>query len=353
MALGAFLAACGDDDSTDDADGAEDGTTAEEMSTTAPASDSDDSGTTTAPSSTSASSTDAPADDAEPVVIEHRFGETEIDNVPERIVSLDVQWTDVLLAMGVEPVAAIGDFYGTDDGRLDWQMDAISADVMLDGSNGLPMEAIAAAEPDLIVGSWPIEDNQQYELLSEIAPTIASLDADREVDTWQSLTTAAGTFLRNDEAAAAVIARVDALLDETRQELPGLEGKTFALSQYVVGDAVYVVADPEDGSSVLFEDLGMTMAPSVLELADGSAARPSLSPEQIEVLDADFLAFLVNGGDESNLTDLPGWDMLPSVQDDAAALLDYDSVVGLNTPSPLSIPYSLEAMRPALEAAAD
>jgi iron complex transport system substrate-binding protein len=36
----------------------------------------------------------------------------------------------------------------------------------------------------------------------------------------------------------------------------------------------------------------------------------------------------------------------------AAAEVDYVSVVGLNTPTPLSIPFSLEVVRPTLEAAA-
>jgi iron complex transport system substrate-binding protein len=44
---------------------------------------------------------------------------------------------------------------------------------------------------------------------------------------------------------------------------------------------------------------------------------------------------------------------LPAVVDGAVAEVEYAPVVGLNTPSPLSIPYSLETVRPALEAAAD
>jgi iron complex transport system substrate-binding protein len=40
------------------------------------------------------------------------------------------------------------------------------------------------------------------------------------------------------------------------------------------------------------------------------------------------------------------------VRDGAVAVLDLAAVSGLNTPTPLSIPYSLEQIRPALEAAA-
>jgi iron complex transport system substrate-binding protein len=49
---------------------------------------------------------------------------------------------------------------------------------------------------------------------------------------------------------------------------------------------------------------------------------------------------------------MAGYDQLPAVRSGAVAVLDYAAVVGLNTPSPLSVPYSLERIRPALEAAA-
>ena len=63
---------------------------------------------------------------------------------------------------------------------------------------------------------------------------------------------------------------------------------------------------------------------------------------------ADLLAFLVNGGDERDLSDIPGFCSLPGT----VAVLDYPTIVGLNTPSALSVPYALEWLRPHLEATA-
>ena len=56
-----------------------------------------------------------------------------------------------------------------------------------------------------------------------------------------------------------------------------------------------------------------------------------------------------NGADPS---DLVGYDQLAVVAAGASAVVDYASVVGLNTPTPLSIPYSLDVVRPQLAAAA-
>jgi iron complex transport system substrate-binding protein len=61
------------------------------------------------------------------------------------------------------------------------------------------------------------------------------------------------------------------------------------------------------------------------------------------------LILLTNGADPA---DIPGYAALPAVADGSVALLDLAAVTGLNTPTPLSIPYSIERVRPALEAAA-
>ena len=110
-----------------------------------------------------------------------------------------------------------------------------------------------------------------------------------------------------------------------------------------------MVADPEDGSSVFFQTLGMTLSPDLLAAADGVSGRAEFSLEQASLLDADLLVVFSNDGDAS---DLVGYDQLPAVAAGAAAEVDYVSVVGLNTPTPLSIPFSLEVVRPTREAAA-
>ncbi|HKY16005.1 MAG TPA: hypothetical protein VJM33_13855 [Microthrixaceae bacterium] len=68
------------------------------------------------------------------------------------------------------------------------------------------------------------------------------------------------------------------------------------------------------------------------------------------MLDGDLLLVLTNGG---STDDIVGFDQLPAVKTGAVAELDYLDATGLNTPSPLSIPYALDSIRPALEAAAD
>jgi iron complex transport system substrate-binding protein len=81
----------------------------------------------------------------------------------------------------------------------------------------------------------------------------------------------------------------------------------------------------------------------------GRGGRAEFSLEQAGLLSSDLLVVF---SDDGVPTDLVGYDQLPAVTSGAVSEIGYDAVVGLNTPTPLSIPYSLVVVRPALEAAA-
>lgn len=301
------------------------------------------------PEATAANDAAPPASEgAATVVVEHAFGETEVDGVPARIVTLGLQWTDVLLAMGVQPVGHVFEALAGETGIYPWQ-DALSADaVALDTTDGLPLEQIAALDPDLILVTYQAPDQATFDSLADIAPTIGLLGGN-QVDPWQDQVAVAGELLGDPEGAQAVIDEVTDLVQQTATDLPGLQGRTFLLANYVPGDSIYVVADEEDGASQLFQDLGMVLEPGVVEVADDVSGRANLSLEQAGLLASDLLITFSNGAQP---TELVGWDTLPAVQTGGAADVDAPTVVGLNTPTPLSIPFSLDAVRPALEAVA-
>jgi iron complex transport system substrate-binding protein len=284
---------------------------------------------------------------ADAVTIDHRYGSTTLEGTPERIVTLDNQWLDVLVALEAPVVgAALDPSMGGE--RFPWQDDLPAELVDIPVQNAIPYEAVAALEPDLIVVSWGVTDEQEYERLSAIAPTIPLL-GDEEVDAWQDMATVAGEVLGRPDDASDLVASVDAQVAELAAELPGLEGATFALANIVPGDSINVVADPDDGASAIVGQLGMEIDPELVEQAAGSAGRLQLSLERIDELDSDVLVVLTNGVEPS---DIPGFEQLPAVRNGSVAVLDLADVSGLNTPSPLSVPYSLERIRPALEAAA-
>ena len=284
--------------------------------------------------------------DFEPVSFEHRYGTTEVPTRPERIVSLDTQWTDALLALDAPPVGYLAD-YNVPEG-FPWRGDQLAGSTEMKATDAIPLEQVAALKPDLIVVTYFAQDQAAYDQLAAIAPTISTL-SDNEVDTWQEITLAAGSVVGDTGAAEAIVADVEGQIDAVAEELPGLAGKTFAFANYVKGDAIYVVSDPEDGAVDFFHQLGMEISPAILEAGAGESGRVEVGFERMDLLDADLLALLTNGEDPSTI---PSYDSLPAVQTGAVAVLDYATAVALNTPTPLSIPYGIEELRPALEAAA-
>lgn len=294
-----------------------------------------------------ASSDDADAPTGDGITIEHRYGTTTLAGPPQRIVSLDTQWTDVLVALDA-PLAAAALDPLVDGGRYPWQADMPSSVDDIPVTDTIPYEAVAAATPDLIVVSWAAPEAADYERIGQIAPTIPLL-GDEEVDSWQDIARTAGEVLGDPDRADDLVAEAEQRSTDLAAELPGLDGKTYALANYVPGDAIHVVADPNDGAATFFAGLGLQIDPDLLALADGASGRVELSLERVDALDADLLVLLTNGADPG---DIAGYDALPAVQDGAVALLDLASVTGLNTPTPLSLPYSTEQIRPALEAAA-
>ena len=281
------------------------------------------------------------------VVVDHQFGETTIDGTPETIVSLDQQWTDVLVALG-EPPAAYGLDPNTGGKEYPWRGDGLADSEGISLTDGIPIEKVATAEPDLILVGWAAEDEAAYQRLADIAPTIPLLGKDAAVDRWQDMATVAGKFLGKEDAASKLVSDAAADIEALKAGLPGLAGKTYAMANFVPGDAIYVVADPEDGSVVAFQDLGLQITPTVLE-QKADQGRAELSLENAQLLDADLLVLFTNGADPNELV---GYRDLPAVRQGAAVVLDYTAVMGLNTPTPLSIPYSLEQIEPAPQAAA-
>ena len=104
------------------------------------------------------------------VSVEHAMGTTEVDCTPERVVTLGQGQTDSTLALGVTPVGVVKPW--TDD-WYDYLPDEVEQATVLGTELEPDLEAIAALQPDLILGS-KLRHEAFYEQLSQIAPTVFS-----------------------------------------------------------------------------------------------------------------------------------------------------------------------------------
>ncbi|MHA4850633.1 ABC transporter substrate-binding protein [Rhodococcus sp. MSC1_016] len=306
-------------------------------------------------------SVDARSDEAaeRQITVEHRFGTTTVEGTPTRIVATSSQWLDALLEFGVQPVGYLSAGpMGDERGLYSSESDVAEAAVELDRASvtqsgaPLPAEEIAAMNPDLILGSFAITDQDDFDRISGIAPTVAAI-GDEQVDPWELQVETLGRLLGKEGQAAEIVAKTDGFVNGLTDRLPGLAGKTAVLSQFMFAtDQLVVVADPDDGASTVFRRLGLTLPPDLVEEAGATGGRLMLSPERVDALDADLVVILPNGGTREDLMALPGFAELPSVRGGGLAAQDYATVVGFNTPSSRSLVYSLNRIMPQLEAVA-
>jgi iron complex transport system substrate-binding protein len=322
-----------------------DGDTSDDLDTEATPAATEPSGATTG---STTGTPDEPAVVGYPVTIEHAMGSTTVEARPERIVTLNVQWTDALVAMGEQPAAYVLSESTGETDPYPWQAGLLDDATRIDTAGTVPFEQIAALEPDLILVTFLATEESDFATLQEIAPTIGLL-GDLQVDPWPAHVETLGTVLGEPERAEQVIAEVEGRIDEVAGELPGLSGATYTLANYVPGDGIYVIADPDDGASELFYRLGMEIDPEILALDEQAIGRVQISFEEIALLDADLVGMLLNGTDPASII---GLDDLSATQNDTLISFELADIVGLNTPTPISIPYLIDLMLPTLETVA-
>ena len=121
------------------------------------------------------------------VTVKHVFGETKVPAPPKRVVSAGFTEQDDLLAVGVVPIAVTGWWGDQPFGVWPWALPKLGSaqPEVLSLADGIQVDAIAALKPDLIVATNAGLDQDTYDKLSEIAPTIAQSGQDAFFEPWK------------------------------------------------------------------------------------------------------------------------------------------------------------------------
>jgi iron complex transport system substrate-binding protein len=128
------------------------------------------------------------------VTVVHAFGETRIPAPPQRVVSAGYTEQDDLLAVGVVPIAVTDWFGGQPSGVWPWARAKLGAaqPVVLSLADGIQVDRIAALKPDLLVATNAGVDEETYNRLSAIAPTIPQSGRDAFFEPWKDQATIIG-----------------------------------------------------------------------------------------------------------------------------------------------------------------
>jgi iron complex transport system substrate-binding protein len=308
----------------------------------------------------SADTAAAPAAPAgEPVTIEHAFGETEVPTDPQRVVTWGWASTDAALALGVVPVAMPYQSYGGDaDGVLPWVREHVEAEGLelpevLPDSQEAPVEAIAAARPDLILAPYSGITDAEYEQLSQVAPTVAYPEA-AWTTPWRETVEIVGEALGRTDEAEELLADIDAEVAAAATGHPEFEGLSVA-QVFPSPDAFYVYK-PADPRVEFTLDLGFAGADSVEQLAEGDETfYYTLSPERLAELSSDVLVVYADTPETAAaFRASPEAALMGQVERGAVAeVVGTDLVASVSPPTALSLTWGLEQYLAELAEAAE
>lgn len=292
--------------------------------------------------------TASPEVDAFPVTIPHAFGETTIDAQPTRVVAWGWATADALVALDVIPVAIPFQAYGGDDeGVLPWIREALEGagheiPTVLPDSAEPPFEAIAAANPDLILAPYSGITEQDYELLSEIAPTVAYPEQ-AWATPWRETIRIVATAVGKTAEAEALLSDIDAEVAEAGASHPEIEGKSVAVV-WPTPDTFYVYK-PADPRVQFVEDLGFESAQSVTDLGvGGETFYFTLSFEQLDQLTSDVV--VVYGDTQEGVDEFLASDaasLMPQVASGGVAtVVGQEFIASVSPPTALSLTWGLD-----------
>jgi iron complex transport system substrate-binding protein len=323
VALTLSLAACGSDADAGDADGENEGT-------------------------------DAATAEVFPVTVEHVYGETVIEEKPERVATVAWANHEVPLALGVVPVGMSKATWGDDDGDgvLPWveeQLEELDAEtpVLFDETEGIDFEAVADTQPDVILAAYSGLTEEEYDTLSKIAPVVAYPEVAWGAsfqDMIRLNSQALGLAAEGDE----LITELDAEVSEAFAERPELAGKT----------AMFAFIDPNDLSQIGFytshdtrpgfmTSIGMEN-PSIVEEASAETEDfyVTRSAENADAF-ADVDVFVTYGDPEGEMIETlqadPLLSKIPAIKRGSIAILEESTPLAASAnPSPLSIDWGVD-----------
>lgn len=300
-----------------------------------------------------------------PRTVSHAYGETEIPAAPERVATISWVNADVSLALGVVPVGMPTNSFGANAaGSTDWfdaELEKVGGEMpeMYSETDGINAEAIAALDPDLIIGAYSGMTAEEYETLSKIAPTIAMPEGDAPFGTpWQDSTKLIGEALGRSEQADELIADVEGQIEQVAADHPEIEGKSFVFGNVDPSAAEQIYAyTGVDNRPRFLEQLGMVQSPAVAEASTGSPDEFSVtwSPERADQLVSDILVTWAASDDVREAIESdPLLGRIPAVEAGRMVVqTDAQEVLALSAASPLSLPWALDNVVPDIIAAAE
>lgn len=314
-----------------------------------------------------ATATEAPASESSaafPVTVEHQYGETVIEEQPQRVATISWVNADVSLALGVVPVGMALDTWGNNEnGSTDWKdakLEELGAGIgtekapaQYDETDGVNFEEIAKLSPDVILAAYSGLTEEDYEKLSKIAPVVGPLEPNYTTS-WQDATATIGTALGKTAEAESVIRDVDAQIAAVAEANPVLKESTFIAGNLDTATQALSVYAGGDNRPRFLTALGMTEAPVVAENAKEGEFYYTFAAERANELESDvFFTWLPEGTTNEAIEKHALFGQIPGVAGGGlVSITDDQLTLAISASSPLSLPWALEDFTPLVVEAA-
>jgi ferric citrate transport system substrate-binding protein len=186
--------------------------------------------------------------------IKHEMGETEIQNTPKKIVTLELSFVDSLNALGINPIGI------ADDNKKDMISKLVSHEIDYTsvGTREQPnLEVISSLQPDLIIADAE-RHSGIYEDLQQIAPTIVLKSRESTYqENLNSFKTIAEALDQKEEAEKR-ISEHEKTINELKSKL-SIDSNMTVLPA-VVRDTSFQAHTTSSYDGELLEQLGLNIA---------------------------------------------------------------------------------------------
>ncbi len=294
-------------------------------------------------------------DAAFPVTIEHVYGTTVIPSQPERVATVAWANHEVPLLLGVVPVGMAAATWGDDDndGVLPWVEDRLAelgaeTPVLFDETDGIDYAAVAATNPDVILATYSGITEEEYALLSEIAPVVAFPEVAWGTS-WEDMILLSSKAIGLEAEGIAAVADLEAQVATAFAQQPALDGASV----------IFAFLDPTDFSQIGFYTSHDTrpgflvsvgaVTPTVV--AEASATTTGfytmVSAEEADRFDdVDLFVTYGDAGSDiiAQLQADPLLGKIPAIAEGRVAILENSTPLAASAnPSPLSIGWGIDA----------
>lgn len=284
-----------------------------------------------------------------PVTVQTLFGDVEIPDRPTNVVALGWSDAETALALGVQPVG-VADWQGYGGtGVGPWASDLFDEEPTEVGTMEPNLEAIASLRPDVILDTRSDNSQDRHDMLAPLAPVVGpppGVDVTYGT-TWQEQTRQVAQVFGEEERGEEIIGELEERFAQIREDNPRFAGMTMTVGAYF--DGQYGAYVPGDARVDLLGELGFEYKTEVQEMADGTFYT-DLSPERLEVMDADLTVMFPLGDTAEFLHGDPVLQGIPSAEDGRLIIVDdLELANAFSSGSALGVSHALDELVPLLQ----